>query len=133
MNQIHEQNETNSDDSDNEDEITSKDTTMTFDGDKEDVEVFIAQYRLYFLLNNKIEWTQEKQVLYVSSKLKGGPLKWITQHLREYLDNNITNSSETNKLFDKKTAFIEFVKQIRVIYAGGDIKREAQLKLSNLR
>ena len=56
----------------------------TFGGEPGKYRDFMMQARAYLKFT---DWAVDKQVLYLTSCLRGGPAKWIEPHLEDYLDN----------------------------------------------
>ena len=78
------------------------------------------------------DWAVDKQVLYLTSCLRGGPAKWIEPHLKDYLDNprSADWKPKTRELFHSLS---NFWGELNKLYRGIDQQKEAERQIHALK
>lgn len=105
-------------------------TPIEFHGRRDQVKQFKFQCQMYIDLNTDKFDTHKKQLLFITSYMRGAAWEWIQPHLEDYLDNEWAELKPTTRaiMATKKDLF----KEMQTLFGGGNEQMEAERALQTI-
>jgi hypothetical protein len=100
-----------------------------FKGERGKLKSFLTQSALYIYWNPKQFESEERQIMFMISYMRGTAYSWIESRLREYFDDPAGATADTKKLFQNLD---HFKQQLKLVFGNVDEIRTADRELHSI-